>query len=146
MTVKPHVADKIEPGAILYSSWGFDQTNVDYYMVTRTTKASAWIVPMTHREDPAEGYSPMAGFTTPLEPKFVSDWCECKHRVHNHSEYGCRGAYGDDCPCEQVSLQPIKPAMHRINRSYRPEGVLSLTTYSFAQLWDGAEKYASHYE
>src|SRR5579872_670440 len=38
-----HVADKIEPGAILYSSWGYDQTNIDFYLVTRSTKSSAWI-------------------------------------------------------------------------------------------------------
>jgi hypothetical protein len=141
----PHVAEVIEPGAILYSSWGYDQTNVDYYMVTRTTKASAWIVPMTHREDPAAGYSPMSGMTTPLEPQWFSDWCECKHRVSNHGDYGCRGAYGDECECKEAHLRPIKPAMHRINRSYRPEGVLSLTSFSHASLWDGASKYASHY-
>ena len=140
--MKAHVATQIEPGAILYSSWGYDQTNVDYYMVTRVTKASAWIVPMTAHEEQT-GF--MSGQASPLEPMTHSEWCECDHRVSNHSEYGCRGAYGDDCPCEQVKLVPIKPEMHRINRSYRPEGVLSLTSYSSASLWDGASKYASHY-
>lgn len=45
--ITPHVATTIEPGAILYSSWGYDQTNVDFYVVVRTTKASAWIVPLS---------------------------------------------------------------------------------------------------
>ena len=57
----------------------------------------------------------------------------------------CRGAYGDECECAEVRPVPNKPEMHRINRSYRPEGILSLTSYSSAYLWDGASKYASHY-
>jgi hypothetical protein len=147
----PHVAKCIEPGAILYSSWGYDQTNIDYYMVTRTTRSSAWIVPMTAHEEQT-GF--MCGQASPLEPQFVSDWCECGHRVTNHGtvlnmtgpDYPhCRGSYGDDCDCSEVRPEPIKPKMHRINRSYRPEGVLSLTSYSSASLWDGASRYASHY-
>ena len=143
LTVEPHVATTIEPGAILYSSWGYDQTNVDYYMVTRVTKSSAWIVPMSAHEDQT-GF--MCGKASPLEPQTHSRWCECRHPVMNHSEYGCqRSEYGDDCPCKQARPVAIKPEMHRINRSYRPEGVLSLTSYSSAYLWDGASKYASHY-
>ena len=30
-------------GSILVSSWGYEQTNVDFYMVTRTTKTSVYI-------------------------------------------------------------------------------------------------------
>jgi len=30
-------------GSIWYTSWGYDQTNVDYYEVTRETKASVWL-------------------------------------------------------------------------------------------------------
>ncbi len=30
-------------GSILYTSWGYDQTNVDFYVVTRTTEKSVWI-------------------------------------------------------------------------------------------------------
>ncbi len=66
--IHPHVAETIEPGAILYSSWGYDQTNVDFYMVTRTTASSCWTVPMSQVEELGEGYGPMAGHTTPLEP------------------------------------------------------------------------------
>ena len=148
--VEPHVATKIEPGAILYSSWGYDQTNVDYYMVTRTTKSSAWIVPMFHSETPESGYSPMAGFTMPLAVQTHSRWCECRHPVDNHSEYGCRGAYGEECPCNGANPAEIKPEMHRIRRwSYGNDSEmhesLTLSSYSSASLWDGARKYASHY-
>lgn len=121
-TVEPHVATTIEPGAILYSSWGYDQTNVDYYMVTRTTKASAWIVPMRHVETPSEGYSPMSGNTTPLEP-MATEWTwENGERVE----------------------RPIVPEMHRIRRSDYGDR-LTLTSYSSARPWDGRSLYASHY-
>jgi hypothetical protein len=42
------VRDKIEPGAILYTSWGYDQTNVDFYEVVGLTPSgkSALIRPM----------------------------------------------------------------------------------------------------
>ena len=154
LPLQPHVAEVIEPGAILCSSWGYEQTNINYYMVTRTTKSSAWIVPMTSHEEQT-GF--MSGQASPLLPKFVSDWCECGHRVHNHGtvlnmtgpDYShCRGAFGDECECTEVRTAPIKPEMHRIRRETWGGNVhesLTLTSYSHASLWDGASKYASHY-
>jgi len=116
--VTPHIAQCIEPGAILYSSWGYDQTNIDYYMVTRTTKASAWIVPMHHLETPRAGYSDMSGFTTPLEPMSTE-------RVWDHEGNRIE--------------RPITPELHRIKR-YDSTECLSLTSYSSAWLWDGRER------
>lgn len=154
MEPTPHVATTIEPGAILYSSWGYDQTNVDWYMVTRTTRASAWIVPMSAHEEQT-GF--MSGQASPLEPMTHSGWCECGHRASNHgtvlnmtgADYShCRGAYSDACDCPELRPVPIKPEMHRIRRdtwSGEVHESLSLTSYSSATLWDGASKYASHY-
>lgn len=47
----PHVSDKIEKGAIMYSSWGYEQTNIDYYVVVRRTKSTAWYVPVTRNRE-----------------------------------------------------------------------------------------------
>jgi hypothetical protein len=139
--VHPHIAAEIEPGAILYSSWGYDQTNIDYYVVTRTTAVSCWILPMTHIETP--GYAYDSGFTTPLEIVTHSDWCSCDHRVTAHdAEYGCR-FWGAGCECKAANPAPLKAQRHKISR-YRPEGVISLS-YSNAYLWDGKANYASHY-
>lgn len=43
------VRDKVEPGAILVSSWGYDQTNIDYYEVVKLTSSgkSAIVRPMS---------------------------------------------------------------------------------------------------
>lgn len=44
--VTPHVADKIEIGAILVSSWGYDQTNVDFYAVVSMTPKMCKLLPV----------------------------------------------------------------------------------------------------
>jgi hypothetical protein len=31
------------PGDVVYNSWGYDQTNVDFYQVTRVSKGCIWI-------------------------------------------------------------------------------------------------------
>ncbi len=33
-------------GAVWHTSWGYDQTNVEYYQVVRESKASVWLAPM----------------------------------------------------------------------------------------------------
>lgn len=153
--VVPHVADRIEPGAILYSSWGYDQTNIAYYLVTRTTKASAWIVPMRHAETPAEF---MAGWTTPLEPITHSDHCaNCGHVSHNHRSvivvggedyrtctYGGEWNDADSCGCRDYRPTPIVAKPHRIRRSSYGDS-LHLTSFNGAYLWDGRSLYATHY-
>lgn len=156
--IAPHVATKIEPGAILYSSWGYDQTNIDFYYVTRVTKSSCWIVPMSNaHHDNGPGFSPMSEDVTAGEVQWFQRWCECRHPLDNHGEYSgasndtyCRGAYGDECPCSERRPVPNVPEMHRIRRwSYGGDSEMresiTLTSYSSASLWEGGKMYASHY-
>ena len=52
MTKKRYIYDnsKIKEGDIFYSSWGYDQTNIDYYKVTKLIgKASVELVPIESR-------------------------------------------------------------------------------------------------
>ena len=39
-------AHNLEAGDHLSYSWGYDQTNIDYFIVTRTTAKSVWIAPV----------------------------------------------------------------------------------------------------
>ena len=39
----------LKVGDVLSSSWGYDQTNIDFYYVVRTTEKSAWIVTAASR-------------------------------------------------------------------------------------------------
>lgn len=63
-----HVADHYEVGAILEHSWGYDQTNIDYFAVLKrseTPKGDVWLtlVPMTNAGTVETGF--MSGETTP---------------------------------------------------------------------------------
>lgn len=62
--VEPHVATEIEIGAILVSSWGYDQTNVDFYVVIEMTAKMVKMLPLKRNSRQEEGYSSMAGTTT----------------------------------------------------------------------------------
>ena len=43
-------------GKIMVSMWGYDQTNIDFYVVVRETKASIWIAPITFGSCESVGY------------------------------------------------------------------------------------------
>ena len=67
--MNPHASDKYEPGAILVNSWGYDQTNIDFYVIVKRRdndeSGTTWLTlaPMTYgdyRED-----LPMQGTCTP---------------------------------------------------------------------------------
>lgn len=44
--IAPHVAEKWEVGAICEESWGYDQTNVDFYCVVKMTEKSVTLMPL----------------------------------------------------------------------------------------------------
>jgi hypothetical protein len=134
--ITPHVADKIEPGAILFSSWGYEQTNVDFYMVVRTTDVSCWVLSMESRETLGQAYD--TGYATPLRAVTHYDRCICEHRVSKHDEHGCSFFDHDTsewCDCQAVDSKQIAPKRHKILR-YGGE-FISLTSFSNAYLWDG---------
>lgn len=57
----------IEPGDIWRSLWGHEQTNVDFYEVTRVTKTMVTLTPLATR-DVYE--TDMAGHTVPIVGKY----------------------------------------------------------------------------
>lgn len=46
MTIKPKISTVLEPGAILSASWGYDQTNIDFYVVTKVNDSWVWLQPI----------------------------------------------------------------------------------------------------
>lgn len=44
--VTPHVSNKLEIGSILFSTWGYDQTNVDFFVVVKMTAKQCTILGM----------------------------------------------------------------------------------------------------
>jgi hypothetical protein len=58
------------PGDILWTSWGYDMTNVDFYQVISTTEKTVTIRELQAAEV-SDGY--LTGTTTPIPGKFASD-------------------------------------------------------------------------
>lgn len=52
-------------GDILYTSWGYDQTNVDFFIVTRVSGKRTWVRPIAQD---SEATGPMAGQCWPAMP------------------------------------------------------------------------------
>ena len=38
--------DGYDVGDVMYHSWGWEQTNIDFYVITRRTKATVWFKPL----------------------------------------------------------------------------------------------------
>ncbi len=66
----------LQVGDVLRSMWGYDQTNVDYYQVTRTTAKCAWIRPIG-RDSSLTG--DMQGDCVPMPGRFTGP--ETRHVV-----------------------------------------------------------------
>jgi len=58
-------------GDIMYSSWGYDQTNVDFYQVVGTTKNTVKLRKICGKM--VEHTQSMAGYTEPVKDSFVSE-------------------------------------------------------------------------
>lgn len=52
-------------GEILYTSWGYDQTNIDFYIVTRVSGRRVWVQPIA-QDSETTGY--MSGKCWPAMP------------------------------------------------------------------------------
>lgn len=68
----------LKKGDILNNSWGYDQTNVDFFKVVEVPSAKRVVVVKIGSElKQGEGYSPMAGTVTPDESRILSKPFKC---------------------------------------------------------------------
>jgi len=68
------MTDTIKTGDIFYNSWGYDQTNIDWYQVVGITKSgkSVKIREIGAQIAGAPGCSDMSGRSTPVKGAFIS--------------------------------------------------------------------------
>ena len=76
-------AKTIKVGDIFYSSWGYDQTNIDFYQVTKVSAKTAEIRPIAGSEVPGARYEPGSSsqvtaakdsFTGPAEKHLIQSY------------------------------------------------------------------------
>jgi len=75
-----------KPGDILYNSWGYDQTNIDFYQVTRCTKASVFIRQIKGEFASSAGCD-MAAYVTPLKNEFTGEEIRKKIQWYDGNAY-----------------------------------------------------------
>lgn len=68
---KKDVQHNFKVGDILYDSWGYEQTNIDFYQIVRTTKKSVWLRPIAKEHGRATG--PFSGKVKPIKDEFIGD-------------------------------------------------------------------------
>ena len=113
---------KVTPkvGDILYSSWGYDQTNIEFFKVVRVSEFSVWIQKL--------GSKIVA----------VTGWAHEDVVPTDSSTYETRKYEGEGY---ETRTYPIR--RHKIQESFSGYGV-SLNSFSSAFLWDGKPKGQSH--
>jgi len=60
-------------GQLLYDSWGYDQTNIDFYQVIEVKNKSVVLQRIKGKMIPSEGYCSMSGLTVPVANSFYGD-------------------------------------------------------------------------
>lgn len=66
--MKPIVSTVFEPGAILYDSWGYDQTNIDFYCIIE--RKGDWVKVLPMKKSVSEEIGFMTNQVTPTEIDF----------------------------------------------------------------------------
>ena len=78
------VPTTVEVGDIMYSSWGYDQTNIDWYQVTKVIGSHTVEIRKIHGEATPDELQDR-GTTVPKKDSFVLDAKPMVKRVHNNS-------------------------------------------------------------
>jgi hypothetical protein len=119
----PTVAELgVKVGDIFYASWGYDQTNVDFFEVVGVTAKSVKIVRTAQSVVTGDG-TPNEG-VVPRKGSFHS---------HGNGLAGDPNDYGND------------PVTKRVQAGYQGRPRITLNTYASAYLWDGTPKYQTGY-
>jgi hypothetical protein len=123
MTTSVIEKPKVQPvvGDILYSSWGYDQTNIEFFKVVKVSDYSVWIQQVGSQITEITGWA--------HEKVIPTDSSEYQVRIWEKP-----GEY-------ETKTYPIK--RHKIQSWSEGYGV-NLNSFSSAWIWDGKPKSASH--
>ena len=120
---KVKVTPKI--GDILYSSWGYDQTNIEFFKVVKVSEFSVWIQEVGSKIVEVTGWAHEKVIPGDSPEYQVRDWDN-------------PGAY--ITKTHSINRHKIKHFTWKDEEGY----YVTLNSFSHAQLWDGKPKEASH--
>lgn len=137
----------VEVGDIFYASWGYDQTNIDYYVVVALTPKRVKI-----RAIGTQSTGEDRQHVIPDPTRFLDEgagWCpSCRQRVYEKAGE-LRHRQTDQVHCIDADgfntgnvAEPVKPTIHtKTVRSYGGKPTLAWTSYASLYLWDGSPNY-----
>ena len=112
---------KPQVGDILYSSWGYDQTNIEFFKVIKVSEFSVWIQEIGKQVVEVTGWAHQNVVPVDSPEYQVRNW---------------------DVPGEYITkTHPIK--RHKIKHfTWKDEEsyYVTLNSFSYASLWDGKPK------
>jgi hypothetical protein len=119
----------VEVGTFFYSSWGYDQTNVDFYKVIALTPKGVKVQKWSSRIVDDNG--PITHVVPGDEPATYTDWSACTPGMDHWEE-------------QAAKIVKPAPVVTKRLRSYTPgKASFHLTSYASGYQWDGTPKYAT---
>ncbi len=76
---KRQVPHTFAVGDVVYNSWGYDQTNIDFYQVVKISALYVWLRPIGATMSEEIGF--MAAYKSPCRDRFLEDSPVTQHRV-----------------------------------------------------------------
>lgn len=140
----------VEVGSVFVSSWGYDQTNVDFYKVVGLTPKGVKVQQWSSATVSDDG-GPITYVTAGSGPRMVTVWPKASREeltacgecsAFSTSQYGTPGNASRWCS-EHGPREQASPVMLKRLSSYDggKSVYFSVNSFSSARLWDGEKEY-----
>ena len=125
---------KVTPkvGDILYSSWGYDQTNIEFFKVVKVSEFSVWIQQVGTKILEVTGWAHENVVPADSPQYQVRNWDNVEDAFGNVNPYITK--------TYPINRHKIKHFTWKDEESY----YVTLNSFSHASLWDGKPKNQSH--
>ena len=130
---------EVEIGTIFYASWGYDQTNIEFYKVIR--KTATMVELRAIGQIYVESDSSMSEYVMP-DPEnelFKSDYMS-RAEAQEKGYKIIREQEGSESVCAEYP----EISKHKVNFSYGQASV-KFASYKYASIFDGRPKLQSHW-
>ena len=127
---KVKVAPKV--GDTLYSSWGYDQTNIEFFKVVKVSEFSVWIQQVGTKILEVTGWAHENVVPADSPQYQVRNWDNVEDAFGNVNPYITK--------TYPINRHKIKHFSWKDEESY----YVTLNSFSHASLWDGKPKSQSH--
>lgn len=137
--------EELEIGQIFYASWGYDQTNIEFYKVVKKTAKMIWLRAIGQEYLEQTGFMSEYVTADPENELFEYDWVKPESIKAGWEKVEVEW---HECQNAQAAgyIKVRTPAISKhIVKFYNGQAAVSMSSYKSAWSWDGQKKYQSHY-